>query len=211
MNISKKKRVFSIIVISFLFLSNIFVCVLSINQINLTAEKSEKIDFEDGDKPSTPQTSSNGFSRAGKVFSTSSFPNLDCYINRDDPNMNIQPSVYIPDYYLSQAWMNFNNITPLNYTRSIESEPSEFIFSSDNGPIYVYQRFYVEISQYVNNVSVFLQDIIFGAVSEESFWEVAILNCSNDAEGTPDAELGKLLKAPPINIAAHWELSLIHI
>ncbi|MFX1388169.1 MAG: hypothetical protein ACFE9M_13205, partial [Promethearchaeota archaeon] len=178
---------------------------MNINQINLSTDDNEDYTFEDSKDPKSPQLASNGFTQEGKIFSSKAFPSSNCYINRDNPNMNIQPSIYVPDYYISSASMNFNNIIPINYTRPLEPEPSEFIYSSENGPIYVYQRFYVEINQYVNNVSVFLQDINFGSVSEESFWEVAILNCSNDAEGTPDAELGKLLKAPPINIAAHWE------
>jgi hypothetical protein len=155
-----------------------------------------------------PKTSSNG-DRTGKEFTTLSRSSTNCHINRDQPSLNVQPNLFLPNHYLFHADMTFEDIFAHNYTRTIESEPSEFYFSSTKGPVYVYQKFSVEIDMYVNNVSILIQDISnpFND-SPDRFWEVAIVNCSNDFYGTPNPNitLGKLEKAPPINFAAHWEL-----
>ena len=92
--------------------------------------------------------------RTGKVFSNYSWINENCYINREQPGLNNQPTIYIPNYNLSHAQMAFENITAINYTRYIENDFSEFIFSSRSGPTYIYQKFSIQMSQYVNNVRV---------------------------------------------------------
>ncbi|UCD00400.1 MAG: Ig-like domain-containing protein, partial [Promethearchaeota archaeon] len=149
--------------------------------------------------------------RTGKTFENITVIEKDCYINKEMPNLNNQPDVYIPDYNISYAKMFFENITALNYTRNIEEDFSEFIFSSANGPTYVYQKFSVEIDQYVNNVSFLIQDINDPtSFTDENSWEVSILNCLNDIEGTPNSfpngTLGSLKKPHPITFAAHWEV-----
>ncbi|MFW9781929.1 MAG: hypothetical protein ACFFFB_06565 [Candidatus Heimdallarchaeota archaeon] len=145
--------------------------------------------------------------RTGKVFTNVTRINKNCYINREQVGLNIQPEIYIPDYNISHAKMTFENITANNYTRYIEDDFSEFITSSRTGPTYLFQKFSVEINQYINNVSILIQDINNPiSFTDENSWEVAIVNCSND--GTPNTvdTLGFLVKPHPLAYATHWEL-----
>ena len=148
--------------------------------------------------------------RTGKVFSNLTMYEENCYINIDSPGLNNQPSIFIPNYNISYAKLYFENITAINYTRNIETEPTEFIISySETDPIYVYQKFSVETNQYVNNVSIFIQDVNDADYySEENSWEVSIVNCSDDPLGTPNSDetLGTLQKPHPIDMVAHWEV-----
>ncbi|MFW9970151.1 MAG: hypothetical protein ACFFDF_08120 [Candidatus Odinarchaeota archaeon] len=148
--------------------------------------------------------------RTGKVFSNiTDIINKDCYINQEFPSLNNQPSIFIPNYNISYAKMSFENITALNYTRNIENDFSEFIFSSHNGPKYVYQKFAIELNQYINNVSILIQDINNPtSFTDENSWEIAIVNCLNDTKGTPNpyTTLGSLKKPHPISVATHWEI-----
>ena len=146
---------------------------------------------------------------SGKIFDNITRFSKNCFINREQPSLNEQPSVNIPNYNISYAEMSFENITALNYTRYIEDDFSEFIISSENGPTYIYQKFAIEISQFVNNVSILIQDINNPTVfTDENSWEVAIVNCLNDTIGTPNPTetLGLLQKPHPISYAAHWEV-----
>jgi hypothetical protein len=136
---------------------------------------------------------------------TDSFSNA--YINRYQPSLNNQPNVYIPDYILSHANMTFENVTAINYTKIIEEEFSEFIYASRRGPTYIFQKFSVELSQYINNVSLFIQDICdLTTYTPENSWEVAIVNCSSDGTPYNNETLGSLTKPHPQNYAAHWEI-----
>lgn len=149
---------------------------------------------------------SQAVNRTGKIFSSITQTSSDCYIYRANPSLNVQPKIYIPDYNISYAKMSFENIHAINYTKIIEQNPTEVIYSSESEPLYIYQKFFVEINQYVNNVSIFIQDIInIYNYSEVNSWEVAIVNCTT--EGIPNDEaLGALIKPHPLNIAAHWEV-----
>ncbi|MHA1196836.1 MAG: hypothetical protein ACTSSM_12140, partial [Promethearchaeota archaeon] len=143
--------------------------------------------------------------RTGKIFTNVSIITQDCVINRENPSKSIQPSIYIPGYNISRAKMNIVNITALNYTRDIEIDPTQIFSSSEDKPAYIYQMFSVELNQYINNVSIFIQDIINAYnYTEENSWEVAIENCTKD--GIPSNHtLGSLTKPHPSNIAAHWK------
>jgi len=150
--------------------------------------------------------------RDGKIFSNISYNVSNCIINRNNPSLDKQPKIPIQGWNLTQAFMYFENITAINYTRDIETETNQYIeahydpFGPDK-PTYIYQKFSIEISQYVNNVSIFMQDICdLEVYNDENSWEVEILNCSNDIYGTPNATLGKLQIPHPINYAAHWEV-----
>ncbi|MFX1480214.1 MAG: Ig-like domain-containing protein [Promethearchaeota archaeon] len=145
--------------------------------------------------------------RTGKIFSNTTLINTNCYINRELPGLNTQPEIYIPYYNISHAKMSFENITAINYTRYIEEDFSEFITSSEEGPKYIFQKFSVEIDQYINNVSVLIQDINNPvSFTDENSWEITIVNCTNT--GTPNTEetLGILVKPHPLVYAAHWEV-----
>ncbi|MHA2400989.1 MAG: hypothetical protein ACXADU_19140, partial [Promethearchaeota archaeon] len=147
--------------------------------------------------------------RTGKIFSNITRINKNCYVNREQPSLDNQPSIYIPNYNISRATMSFENITAINYTRYIEDDFTEFIASSFRGPTYIYQKFAVELSQYVNNVSILVQDINNPlSFTDENAWEVAIVNCSNDIYGTPNTfdTLGVMQKPHPLVYAAHWEV-----
>jgi len=48
--------------------------------------------------------------RDGKIFSDVSLSCSSCFINRYDPNLNEQPSIYIPGWNLTYAKMYFENI-----------------------------------------------------------------------------------------------------
>ena len=100
----------------------------------------------------------------------------------------------------------FDGLDTVNYTKTIEDEMTEFILS-DSKPMYMYQKFLIEESQYLNNVSIFIQDMInVYNYTDENSWEVAILNCSNEENGTPEAILGVLTKPHPLSFSAHWEV-----
>ncbi|MFX1380549.1 MAG: hypothetical protein ACFFA4_15795 [Promethearchaeota archaeon] len=147
--------------------------------------------------------------RTGKDFSSITEIKKDCYINREFPNLNNQPEIFIPNNNISYAKMTFENITAINYTRNIESDFSEFIFSSRNGPTFIFQKFAIEISQYVNNVSILIQDINNPtSFTDENSWEIAIVDCLNDTNGTPNPSttLGLIKKPHPISYATHWEI-----
>jgi len=182
-----------------LFLTAFFIApIYSSSLINFEGSYSQ-------DNSYFPQTQA--INRTGKIFSNTTRINKDCYINREQPNLNNQPEILIPNYNISHATMSFENITAINYTRYIEDDFSEFIFSSENGPTYIYQKFSVEINQYINNISVLIQDINNPlSFTEENSWEVAVVNCTND--GTPNSEeiLSILKKPHPLVYAAHWEV-----
>ncbi len=147
--------------------------------------------------------------RNGKIFSDISVSSPNRYINRYQSDLDVQPSLFLQDWNITRANMMFTNLDAVNYTKDIETDTTEFIYSSIHGPIYFYQKFSVELSQYVNNVSVFIQDINNPTLfTDENSWEVAILNCSNDNQGSPNVNntLGLLQKPHPIVYAAHWEV-----
>ncbi|MFX1428151.1 MAG: hypothetical protein ACFFBE_16980, partial [Promethearchaeota archaeon] len=145
--------------------------------------------------------------RTGKIFSNITEINKNCYINREHPGLNTQPAIYIPNYNISHAKMSFENITALNYTRHIEEDFSEFITSSEDGPMYIFQKFSIEINQYINNVSVLIQDINNPvSFTDENSWEVAIVNCTDDGSPNTVDTLGLLKKPHPLTYATHWEL-----
>ncbi|MFX0032368.1 MAG: hypothetical protein ACFE8V_09085 [Promethearchaeota archaeon] len=190
----KKRMLYSIYLIFLSLLSGPIIVFFTLNASDFhSIEKSYMIN-------------SQAVNRTGKEFINITATSSDCYIYKSTPNLNTQPKVYIPDYNISYAKMSFENIRAINYTKIIEQNPTEFIYSSENEPLYIYQKFFVEISQYVNNVSIFIQDIInIYNYSEENSWEVAIVNCTT--EGIPNNEtLGSLTKPHPLNIAAHWEV-----
>ncbi|MFX1575420.1 MAG: hypothetical protein ACFFB0_22015, partial [Promethearchaeota archaeon] len=77
--------------------------------------------------------------RTGKIFEDLTVFSKDCYINKDQPSLNNQPTIFIPNYNISYAKLYFENITAINYTRDIETDPTEFIISySEIEPTYVY-------------------------------------------------------------------------
>ncbi|MBD3197146.1 MAG: hypothetical protein GF317_18975 [Candidatus Lokiarchaeota archaeon] len=147
------------------------------------------------------------FNRENKVFENITHIQKGCFVNNKNPSLNEFPQLYLPNHHLSYAKMNFDNITAINYTKDIETEFSDSVKSSKNGSIYIYQKFYVRMSQYINNVSILIQDINNRTLfTEENSWEVAIVNCLNDGKGTPNpnATLGKVQKPHPIKIYPIW-------
>ena len=191
----KPKTLFILFIVINIFLP---LCNISLNDSNTSNQIGESFTIY-------PQS----INRTGKIFSNITNINRDCYINQEFPSLNNQPSIFIPNYNISYAKMTFENITALNYTRNIESGFSEFIFSSRNGPTYLYQKFAVEISQFINNVSILIQDINNPtSFTDENSWEIAIVNCLNDTNGTPNPNetIGLLKKPHPISFATHWEV-----
>ncbi|MFX0155560.1 MAG: hypothetical protein ACFE9Q_13645 [Candidatus Hodarchaeota archaeon] len=148
--------------------------------------------------------------RDGEIFTNITHVDKLCYINRQNPNTDDQPNLFLQNWNITHARVVFENITAINYTRNIETEPTEFIISySETEPIYVYQKFSVETDQYINNVSIFIQDVVDeDYFSDGNSWEVSIVNCSNDRLGTPNSyeTLGSLKKPHPIDMVAHWEV-----
>ncbi|MFX0188344.1 MAG: hypothetical protein ACFE8A_11485 [Candidatus Hodarchaeota archaeon] len=146
---------------------------------------------------------------SGRILSTMHDTDLNCYINRDDPNSNRQPSIYIPNHYLSSASMVFSNIVAHNYTKDIEPEISQYITNPyTDRPLYVYQQFAIEVSQYVNNITIGIQDdpdTKTPEYTEDNSWEVAIMNCTDDESGTPNNEtLAILQKQHPPDDGFYW-------
>lgn len=145
--------------------------------------------------------------RDNKIFTNITESHKNCFINNKNPLRSEQPQLYLPNHHLSYARMNFENIRVLNYTKNIETEFSDSIKSSKNGSIYVYQKFSVKMSQYVNNVTILIQDVNNETYfSDENSWEVAIVNCLQDDLGTPNpnASLAIVQKPHPIKIYPEW-------
>ncbi|MHA1438411.1 MAG: hypothetical protein ACTSPD_12625 [Promethearchaeota archaeon] len=210
-----RQSLYSFIILTIL----IFSCFcLNLPYNNRTIDKNENDngnddkDLIDDSEPIAqlnPQNEESGviLDRKGKIFSNVSISSSDCLVNRYNPNLNDFPEIYLSDWNLTYAKLHFANITAINYTYELETEGSDFFASSDSGPTYIYQKFSVELSQYVNNVSILIQDINNQYVyNDENSWEVSILNCSNDKYGSPDQILGSLKKNHPLTMAAHWEL-----
>jgi len=202
MKISNKKSYTTIFLIFFMSLP-IFLIPLINNNDNNFFNFNMRDDSVNRDNNINPQA----VNRTGKDFSNKTITSSNCYINRETPGLNEQPEIFLGDYILSYADMQFNDLEAINYTRNLEANPSDFIFNSKKGPKYVYQKFVIELSQYINNVSIFIQDINDPEVfTDENSWEVAILNCSDDSAGTPNATLGVLQKPHPLGWSAHWEV-----
>ena len=197
--------VFNVIIMSFLFNYNKSSGVDDID----VYERQEPKNLKSGEIK--PQNEINGLisDRNGKIFTNISVSNPNRYINRYQSDLDIQPNLFLQDWNITHANMIFTNLNAVNYTKDIETSTTEFIYSSIHGPIYFYQKFSVELSQYVNNVSVFIQDINNPTLfTDENSWEVAIVNCSNDNQGSPNTNntLGQFKKPHPIVYAAHWEV-----
>jgi len=198
MKILKNKNLICVLIILFLNLSMLIVGSGLLNNEDTNPETENNL-----------KASSNG--QEGKIFSTITRSSQDHYVNRANPDLNDQPKIGLQDYYISHARMNFENIEAENYTKDLETEPSEVILNFQEEPMYIYQKFFVEIDQYVNNLSIFIQDITYGQeYTEENSWEVALVNCTDDSNGTPNSNeteiLGKLLVRHPEFLEAHWEL-----
>jgi len=195
MKIIRNKQLLVLLVFSILTLSNYSILLSESNTIdNYTSENySDDLNI-------------NAVNRTGKVFTNVTSISPNCYINREQPNLNVQPSIYIPNYNLSYAKMYFENLTAMNYTKEVEVDPTQFISSSVEEPLYIYQKFSVELSQFINNISIFIQDIVNTYnFTDENSWEIAIVNCTSD--GTPNNEtIGQVTNPHPLNMAAHWEI-----
>ncbi len=190
----RNRQILALLIFSFLAFSNYSLLISEFNRLG---------------NPTSKNVSNNlniqSVNRTGKVFTNITSISSDCSINSEQPNLNIQPNVYIPNYNLSHAKMYFENITATNYTKEVEVDPTQYITSSEEGPLYIYQKFSVQLSQFVNNLSIFIQDVVNTYnFSDENSWEVAIVNCTSD--GTPNNEtLGEVSNPHPLNMAAHWE------
>ncbi len=212
MNIPQKKKSISIIIainciILFSNIINISIFNLSSNEggsdEDLEVKIPDNIKLANNNDPEIEIGSIEN--REGKIFCDISTSDTDLYVNRYQPGLSIQPELFLQNWNITHARMQFENIYALNYTKNIETEYSEYIVSSEKGPKYIYQMFSVELSQYVNNVSIFILDVFNPANYTD--WEIAIVNCSNS--GTPNQfeTLGKLRKSVPIGMNAkpHWE------
>ena len=119
------------------------ICVLIILFLNLSMFiVGSGLLYNDDTNPKTEnnlKASSNG--QEGKIFSTITRSSQDHYINRENPGLNDQPQISLQNHYISYARMNFENIEAENYTKNIETEPSEVIINWEEEPIYVYQKF----------------------------------------------------------------------
>ncbi len=202
--------------------------ILAILFINITLSVINNIEFHIGNQTEVELTNNKNYTpissvidprnevtgeihdRAGKIFSNITVSSLNCLINRYQPNLNQQPNLFLQDWNITYASMTFGNIKAINYTKDIETNPTEFITSqSETDPVYVYQKFSIETDQYVNNVSIFIQDIIDEDLyTDENSWEVSLVNCSNDFLGTPNSNetLGTIKRPHPNDIVAHWEV-----
>ena len=67
--------------------------------------------------------------RKGKIFTNITTLNRDSYINRYQPGLSNQPNLFLQNWNITQAKMVFENISAVNYTKSIETDPTEFIMS----------------------------------------------------------------------------------
>ncbi|MHA1338024.1 MAG: hypothetical protein ACTSPW_20175 [Promethearchaeota archaeon] len=207
-------KMVNIFILFMLFSSIIFTWIPSLNLNNLSANKEDNNskfinnNVPKASKKPDPSTEIDGtfFDRRGKTFSNVTIKNKGNQIYRTEPTLNDPPTLYLSDWNFTYASLHFENLTAVNYTWSLEPEGEQFMSGSDEYPIYIYQKFSVEISQYINNISIFIQDINNPKVyNETNSWEVSILNCSNDIYGTPQTILGTVQKVHPFVFAAHWE------
>ncbi|MFX1446735.1 MAG: hypothetical protein ACFFCG_01200 [Promethearchaeota archaeon] len=194
MKLIRNRKFLARLILLFLLFSNFLLFISAFNRLG----NSESQNL-------TNNLNTQAVNRTGKVFTNITSISADCAVNKEHPNLDIQPNIYIPNYNLSHAKMYFENITALNYTKELEIDPTQYITSSEDGPLYIYQKFSIQLSQYVNNISIFIQDVVNTYnFTEENSWEVAIVNCTTD--GTPNNEtLGEISNPHPFNMAAHWE------
>ncbi len=197
---------FNIIIMSFLFNSN---KSSTLNNMDVF-ERREPTNLDVG--AINPQNEITGIisDRSGKIFTNITHTSQFYYINRYNPGLDIQPNLFLQNWNITHARMFFENITVINYTKDIETQPTEFIISySETEPVYLYQKFAVETDLYINNVSIFIQDIVDeDSYTDENSWEVSIVNCSNDTLGTPNSlqTVGSLKRPHPSDMVAHWEV-----
>ena len=197
---------FNILIMSFLFNSNKSSTLDNIEVF----ERREPTNLDVG--AINPQNEITGIisDRSGKIFTNITHTSQFYYINRYNPGLDIQPNLFLQNWNITHARMFFENITVINYTKDIETQPTEFIISySEIEPVYLYQKFAVETDLYINNVSIFIQDIVDeDSYTDENSWEVSIVNCSNDTLGTPNSlqTVGSLKRPHPSDMVAHWEV-----
>jgi hypothetical protein len=133
----------------------------------------------------------------GKVFSQRTETFTDCYINNRQPGMNRLPNIFIKNSFLSEAEITFDNIVVHNITNELEPDyTAAFKSRSYYEPTYIYQKFWIDKSEFLYNVSIYILDEINELrVDETNSWEVAIMNCSNDGvpfeNGTIKSPLSK--------------------
>ncbi|MFX1277213.1 MAG: hypothetical protein ACFFBP_18210 [Promethearchaeota archaeon] len=218
MKLLKNRKSLALFIITSMISSFIFVFIGDINHPNLSENENQDDLSSDDEYFDTLKLSANvvsQFDSRGKVFSSGSFSSQNCYINNEQPALNIKPTIYEPNYYMSYALMNINNLEAVNYTKEIESSFTEFIQNDKNEEMYVFQKFAIQVSQYVNNVSILIRDEYQGHLDTPpdpiytytNQWEVAIVNCSDDEYITPnhDTTLGSLRIKHEANINLHWE------
>ncbi len=219
MKFLKNKRFLALFIISSMILSFMCAFIGDINHTNLSGKETQNDPLRDNEYGETLKLSANvvsQFDSRGKVFSSGTFSSQNCYINNEQPALNIRPSIYEPNFYMSYALMNINNLEAVNYTKEIESSFTEFIENDKNEEMYVFQKFAIQISQYINNVSILIRDEYQGHLDTPpeaiytytNQWEVAIVNCSDDGYKTPnhDTTLGSLRIKHEDTVELHWEV-----
>ncbi|MGV9141518.1 MAG: hypothetical protein ACOC1X_01120 [Promethearchaeota archaeon] len=219
-NLQKNKKLFALLfLIGFLFPMLSYAVkneLLIDNDINNDNDDIKKINDLNGNLEKSASDTENLSTgkienRDGKIFTDIQTSHSNCYVNGKKPSLSDQPDIYIPNWNITHANMQFENIKAINYTRDIETQYTDFIFSHESEPLYYFQKFSVEISQYVNNVSIYIQDIFDSDnFTDSNSWEVAIVNCSDDPNGIPNSNedeiIGSVKKPHPIILGAHWEL-----
>ena len=187
-----------IIILFFIICLNFSMLIVSINETS--------INNQENTNSGTLKTSQ--VEQGGKIYTTKMTEIHNCYINNKQPGLNRLPKIHIPNYILSSAELDFDDIIVHNFTYDLEPEyTAAFKTRSYSEPTYIYQKFWVERSQYINNVSIYvLDEINENDYNEQNSWEIAILNCSNDFYGTPNETIqSPLVKPHPRNAIPHWE------
>ncbi|TFG21241.1 MAG: hypothetical protein EU529_13760, partial [Promethearchaeota archaeon] len=183
--ITLKKKPF--LLLFFIICMNIFIFVVSSNENPLANQEANDL----------KSLKTSGIESGGKLYTQETVQIQDCYINNKHPGLNRLPNIFIKNNFLSEAQITFDDIIVHNVTYELESGyTAAFKSRSYYEPTYVYQKFWIDKSQFLYNVSIYILDEINELrVDETNAWEVAIMNCSNDGapfeNGTIKAPLSK--------------------
>ncbi len=166
------------------FLLLFFIICMNFSMLIASTYETPSVNQDDNDLSSLKTSA---VESGGKLYTTRTTSIQNCYINNKLLGLNRLPNIYIKNNILSNAEMTFDDIIVHNFTYDLEPDFTEaFKSKSSFEPTYIYQKFWVDKSTFLYNVSIYILDEINELLYDETnSWEVAIMNCTNDFYGTP--------------------------
>ena len=112
MKLLSYKKVISIFIICSIIISPLYILVVIKNLNYIYNRESPQKSSDERKNFESLKLSANvvsGINRDGKDFSTGTIPNQNCSVNLEQPTLNVNPSIYLPNYYMSYASLNIEN------------------------------------------------------------------------------------------------------